>query len=57
MQQENVYFDTGHLRVHGFLTICLWVVHPALAKIVNLASMENRSESTMMWQLSLLYST
>ena len=45
MQQENAYFDTGHSRVHGFLTICLWVVHPALAKIVNLASMEIRSES------------
>ena len=46
MQQENTYFDTGHPREHGFLTICLWVVHPALAKIVNLASMEIRSKST-----------
>ena len=46
LQMKNVYFDTAHSRVHGFLTIWLWVVHPALGKIINLASMEIWSENS-----------
>ena len=46
MQEQNAYFNTAYSRVHGFLSICLWVVHPALSKIINLVSMEIGSENT-----------
>ena len=40
MQEQNAYFDTAHLKVHGFLRLCLWVVHSAVSNIISLASME-----------------
>ena len=43
-QEQSAYFDTAHSR--DFLSTCLWVVHCALSKIINLASMEIRSENT-----------
>ena len=42
---ENAYFDATHSRVHGFKTIGLWLVHPAMLQILRLASMEIRSEN------------
>ena len=45
LQMENAYFDATHSRVHGFKTIGLWMVHPAMLQILHLASMELRSEN------------
>ena len=30
LQMENAYFDATHSHVHGFKTIGLWLVHPAM---------------------------
>ena len=45
LQTENAYFDATHSCVHGFKTIGLWLVHPAMLQILRLASMEIRSEN------------
>lgn len=45
-QLENAYFDCCHTRVHGFKSIGMWTYHSTMNKIVRLASMELRSEST-----------
>ena len=45
MQYENAYFDATHTRVQGFKSFGLWTYHPAMAKILRLASMEIRSEN------------
>ena len=45
LQMENAYFDATHSWVHGFKTIGLWLVHPAMLQILCLASMELRSEN------------
>ena len=45
LQTENAYFDATHSHVHGFKTIGLWLVHPAMLQILRLASMEIRSEN------------
>ena len=45
LQMENAYFDATHSWVHGFKTIGLWLVHPAMLQILHLASMELRSEN------------
>ena len=45
LQMENAYFDATHSRVHGFKTIGLWLVHPAMHQILHLASMELCSEN------------
>ena len=46
MQLENAYFDATHRRVHGFKSLVLWTYHPALKKIIRLATMEIRTENT-----------
>ena len=46
LQKEDAYFDGCHSRCQGFVSLGLWVMHPALKKIIRLASMECRSEST-----------
>ena len=44
LQMENAYFDATHTRVYGFKSLGLWLIHPAMKKILRLASMEIRSE-------------
>ena len=39
------YFDATHTRVYGFKNLGLWLIHPAMKKILRLASMELRSEN------------
>ena len=42
LQMENVYFDATHTHVYGFKSLGLWLIHPAMKKILHLASMEIR---------------
>ena len=39
-QTQNAYFDVTHTCVYGFKTLAMWTYHPAMSKIVWLASME-----------------
>ena len=45
LQLENTYFDSTHTRVYGFKTFGLWLTHPAMKQIIQLASMEICSEN------------
>ena len=45
LQLENAYFDATHMRVYGFKTLAMWLVHPAMNQILRLTSMEIRSEN------------
>ena len=45
LQQENAYFDATHTHVHGFKSLGLWMFHPSMRKILQLASMDIRSEN------------
>jgi hypothetical protein len=45
-QMEEVYFDGTHSRVTGYKTLTMWTMHVAMRRLVNLASMEVRSEDT-----------
>ena len=45
LQMENTYFDATHTHVYGFKSLGLWLIHPAMKKILRLASMEIRSEN------------
>ena len=40
MQDEVAYFNGTHTRVKGFKTLLLWVYHPAMHKILCLATIE-----------------
>ena len=44
LQMENAYFDATHTHVYGFKSLGLWLIHPAMKKILRLASMELQSE-------------
>ena len=44
LQLENAYFDATHSRVQYFKSLGLWLIHPAMKKILRLASMDIRSE-------------
>ena len=46
LQEENAYFDVTHTRIHGFKSLGLWMYHPAMRKILRLASMDIRSENS-----------
>lgn len=46
LQYELVYFDGKHNRVQGFISFGLWLRHPAIRKLIRLASMEMRTENT-----------
>ena len=46
LQEEDAFFDGSHSRCTGFISLGLWVHHPALRKVVRLVSMEVKSEST-----------
>ena len=41
----NAYFDATHTRVHGFKSLGLWFLHPTMAEMQRLASMEIRTET------------
>ena len=45
LQLENAYFDATHSRVQNFKSLGMWLVHPAMKKIIRLASMDIRSEN------------
>ena len=40
LQLENAYFDATHLRTQYFKSLGMWLVHPAMKKVLHLASME-----------------
>ena len=44
LQMENAYFDATHTCVCGFKSLGFWLIHPAMKKILRLASMELWSE-------------
>ena len=46
LQFENCYFDATHKHVQGFKSLGLWTFHPAMKKILCLASMEIWTENT-----------
>ena len=44
LQLENAYFDATHSCVQYFKSLGMWLVHPAMKKVLCLASMEICSE-------------
>ena len=44
LQLENAYFDATHSHVQYFKSLGLWLTHPAMKKILRLASMDIWSE-------------
>ena len=55
LQDEDAYFDGAHSRCKDFISLGLWVYHPSMRRLLRLANMEVRSESTehiaMFWKL------
>ena len=45
LQLENAYFDTTYSRVQNFKSLGMWLVHPAMKKVIRLVSMDIRSEN------------
>lgn len=54
LQDVDVFFDGCHSRVDGFVALALWVYHPAMRRLLRLASMEVKSEKAehikLFWQ-------
>ena len=46
LQLENCYFDAMHKCIQGFKSLGMWTFHPAIKKILCLASIEFCSENT-----------
>ena len=46
LQEENAYFNATHMRIHGFKSLGLWMYHPAMRKILRLASMDICSKNS-----------
>ena len=46
LKEEEAFFDGQHSRVKNFKTLSLFTLHPAMKKLVRIASMEVKSEST-----------
>lgn len=46
LQLEECYFDGAHKRCFGFKTLGLFVYHPGMRRLLRIASMEVRSETT-----------
>ena len=44
LQLENAYFDAMHSRVQYFKSLGMWLIHPAMKKVLHLASKEICSE-------------
>ena len=45
LQLGNAYFDSTHTQVYGFKAFGLWLTHPAMKQIIQLASMEIQSKN------------
>ena len=50
LSKEFCFLDAVHSRCQGFKTLTLWVWHPALNELVNLATMECEAESSLVIQ-------
>ena len=46
LQQEPAYFDGMHKRCKGWKTLTLWVYHPSPRRLMRLATMEVKGETT-----------
>ena len=46
LQQEDCYFDGAHSRCRGFISLALWLFHTSMCRLLKLACMEVRSESS-----------
>ena len=46
LQQEDCYFDGAHSRCRGFISLGLWLFHTSMCRLLKLACMEVRSESS-----------
>ena len=50
---EHAYMDAMHNRVNGYKTLTLWMYHPGMQRVLNLAIMECERENTEMISLFL----
>ena len=50
LSKEFCFLDAVHSRCQGFKTLTLWVWHPTLNELVNLATMECEAESSLVIQ-------
>ena len=50
---EHAYMDAMHNRVNGYKTLTLWMYHPGMKRVLNLAIMECERENTEMVSLFL----
>ena len=46
LQTEDAYFDGAHSRVMGYISLGLWVYNRSMTRLLQLAAMEVRSESS-----------
>ena len=46
LQEEPAYFDGMHKRCKGWKTLTLWVFHPSSRRLMKLATMEVKGETT-----------
>ena len=50
---EHAYMDAMHNRVNGYKTLTLWMYHPGIQRVLNLAIMDCERENTEMITLFL----
>ena len=55
LQEEPAYFDGMHKRCKGWKILTLWVFHPSSRRLIRLAIMEVKGETTE--SVSLLWTT
>ena len=46
LMEEDCYFDGAHSRCRGFISLALWLFHTSMRRLLKLACMEVKSEST-----------
>ena len=46
LMDEDAYFDGAHNRCRDFISLALWVYHTSMRKLLKLACMECRTESS-----------
>ena len=46
LQEENAFFNVTYMRVFGFKSFGLWLVHFSMREMVHFASMEMRNENS-----------
>lgn len=46
LSKEYCFLDAVHSRCQGFKTLTLWVWHPTLNELINLATMECEAETS-----------